>query len=116
MTTKKEHWRNLMGKEFLVGEELDGKDVTLTIKSVSIEELQNAKGKDKKPVMSFEGTDRKVVMNITNMKAVAKTLKTPYYQEWIGKQNTLTPVEGFFFGEQQTVIRIKQDFSNVKIN
>jgi len=116
MSQKKEHWRSLMGKEFLIGEELNGQDVTLTIKNVLIEELQNAKGKEKKPVMTFDGTDKKVVMNVTNMKSVAKALKSPYPEDWVGQRITLTPVSGYFFGEQQTVIRIKQDFSKVKIN
>jgi hypothetical protein len=108
------HWRSLVGKEYLVGEELAGKDVTLTIKSVTIEELQNAKGKETKPVAAFEGTDRKLVLNVTNLKSIAKALKTPYTEEWIGKQVTLTPVKGRFFGEDQIVVRIKQDYSSIK--
>ena len=110
----KTHWRAIAGKEYLIGEELDGKEVTLTIKEVVQEELQNQKGKEIKPVASFVGTDRKLVLNVTNMKAIAKVLGTPYIDDWAGKQITLKPVKGRFFGEDQTVVRIKQDYSNIK--
>jgi len=112
----KTHWRTVAGKEYLVGEELNDKDVTLTIDKVTVEELQNAKGKENKPVMTFEGTDRKLVLNVTNMKTIAKVLKTSYIEEWAGQQITLTPLKGRFFGEDQTVIRIKQDLTKIKIN
>ena len=49
----KTHWRKIAGKDFLVGEMLDGKEVTLTIKSVAVEQLQNQKGKEEKPPSSF---------------------------------------------------------------
>ena len=112
--SNKTHWRKLAGKEFLVGEMLDGKDTTLTIKSVAIEELQNKQGKEKRPVVSFEKTDLKLVLNVTNMKSISKALDTPFIEEWTGRQVTLTPVKGMFFGEQQTVVRIKQDYSQIK--
>jgi tRNA splicing ligase len=110
----KTHWRTIAGKEYLVGEELLGKEVPLTIKEVKIEELQNQKGKENKPVASFEGTERKLVLNITNMKTIAKVLGTPFTEEWAGKQITLIPVSGRFFGEDQIVVRIKQDYSSIK--
>jgi len=113
--SSKTHWRKVAGKEYLVGEQLDGKDVTLTIKSVVKETLQNAKGKEVKPVITFEKTDLKLVVNVTNMKAIAKVLGTPFIEEWAGQQITLTPVKGTFFGEEQEVVRIKQNYSNIKV-
>lgn len=111
----KTHWRKIAGKDFLVGEMLDGKEVTLTIKSVAVEQLQNQKGKEEKPVIRFNGTDQKLVVNVTNLKTITKVLKTPFIEEWAGKQITLIPVKGRFFGEDQEVVRVKQDFSNVKM-
>ncbi len=115
MSDKKTHWRTVAGKEFLVGEELNNKDVTLTIKNVAIEEVQNKQGKEKKPVASFVGTPKKLILNVTNMKSIAKVLKTPFVEDWAGKQITLTPVKGRFFGEDQEVVRIKMDYSQVKV-
>jgi len=111
----KTHWRKIAGKEYLVGEQLDGKDVTLTIKAVVQEELQNAKGKETKPVITFEKTDLKLVVNVTNMKSIARVLGTPYVEEWAGQEITLTPLKGTFFGEEQEVVRIKHNFKNVKV-
>lgn len=111
----KTHWRTIAGKEYLVGEELNGKEVKVTINEVKVELLQNVKGKEKKPVASFKGTDRKLVLNVTNMKSIAKVLGTSFIEDWANKEIILIPVKGRFFGEEQEVIRIKQDYSNIKI-
>ena len=103
----KTHFRKLLGKEFLTGEELDGKDVELTIKTASQEEVQGQKGKENKLVLSFEKTDRKLILNITNAKAIAKIAGSGFVEDWPGKPITLTPIKGVFFGEAQEVIRIK---------
>ncbi len=113
--SNKTHWRTIAGKEFLVGEELAGKDVTLTINEVKIEELRNKQGKENKPVMSFIGTERKLVLNVTNMASIAKALGSSFIEDWSDQKITLTPVKGRFFGEDQEVIRIKQDFSKIKV-
>ena len=115
METKKTHWRKLTNKEFIVGEMLDGKEVTLVIKSVAVEELQNKQGKENKPVIRFNGTDQKLVLNVTNLKTISKVLKTPFIEEWTGQKITLIPIKGTFFGEEQEVIRIKKDYSNIKV-
>jgi len=111
----KTHWRKVAGKEYLIGEELDGKDIKVTIEAVKIMEIQNQQGKEKKPVMSFKGSTRKLVLNVTNMKTIAKEVGSSYVEDWAGKEITLTPVQGKFFGVDQEVIRIKQDFSNIKV-
>ena len=103
----KEHWRILAGKEYLIGEMLDKKEVTLTIERVERTEIQNQKGKETKPVAFFKGTNQRLVLNVTNMAAIAQELATPYPEEWVGKQITLRPVDGVFFGKKQVVIRVK---------
>ena len=110
----KTHWRILAGKEYLVGEMLNGKELTLTIKKVEVEELQSERGKEEKPVISFDGTSQKLVVNNTNLKAIADTLQTPYVNEWIGKEITLIPVKGRFFGKEQEAIRVKKDLTKIK--
>ena len=103
----KEHWRILAGKEYLVGEMLDNSEVTLTIEKVERTEIQNQKGKEVKPVCFFKGTNQRLVLNVTNMAAIAQELGTPYPEEWVDKKIILRPVDGVFFGKKQTVIRIK---------
>lgn len=119
MTNKKTHWRQVAGKEYLVGEQLNGKETTLTIKNVVKEDVLNLqetiknKGEkvyDKKAVMYFEKTDLKLVMNVTNLKTTSKVLGSKFVQDWIGKQITLIPVTAKFYGEVSEVIRIKEIF------
>ncbi len=113
MNTNKTHWRILAGKEYLVGEMLDGKELTLTIKNVETEELQSERGLEKKPVITFEGTNQKLVANNTNLKIIAENLKTPYVNEWVGQKITLTAVKGRFFGKEQEAIRVKKDLTKI---
>ncbi len=103
----KTHWRLAAGKEYLVGEMLDGKEITLTIDKVERIEIQNQKGKEIKPVAFFKATEQRLVLNVTNMAAIAQQIGTPYIEEWVGQKITLRPVEGVFFGKKQVVIRIK---------
>ncbi len=113
MSDKKTHWRTIAGKEYLVGEELNGKEVTLTIEKVELTEIRNQKGVETKPVAFFVGTEKKLVLNVTNMKAITRALKTGYIEDWAGKQITLIPQSGRFFGVQQEVIRIKTDINSL---
>ena len=112
----KQHFRKLLGKEFLTGEELDGKDVTLTIKTATQDDVQGQKGKEKKLVLTFEKTDRKLILNITNAKAISKVAGSGFVEDWIGVPITLMPVKGVFFGEAQEVIRIKQEHKKLYDN
>ena len=124
METKKTHWRKLAGKHNLVGEMLNNKDVTLTILKavnenvINIQKTKKNDGEpvyDKKAVLYFVGTDQKLILNTTNMKSISKVLGTPFIEDWENRQITLTPLHGKFFGEMQDVIRIKQDYSQVKV-
>lgn len=119
----KTHWKKLAGKNFLTGEDLVGKEVTLTIETAKREPVVNVQESIKKrepvyedkPVMYFKGTEKKLVVNTTNFKTIVKVLKSPYIEDWVGKEITLIPVNKKFFGELQDVVRIKQDFSNIKV-
>ncbi len=114
MSEQKKHWRQLAGKQHLIGEMLNGKEVTLTIKTAGQEELQSQRGVEKKLVISFEETDQKLVVNTTNAKSISKISGSGFVSDWIGVKVTLYPVRGTFFGQEQEVIRIKTDTSNIK--
>jgi hypothetical protein len=119
----KEHWRALMGKTYLVAEILNGKEATMTIgtaKKEPVIKIQETKKQRKevfedKLVLRFKGTDFKLVLNVTNAETIANVLGSGYPVDWIGQQITLYPIQGKFFGEEKEAIRIKQDFSNVKM-
>ena len=104
----KQHWRKLAGKEFLVGEELDGKDVTLIIKTISAENMQSQKGIEKKVVATFESTDRKIILNVTNMRRISEITGSGFIQDWIGKKITFTTETVSAFGKTTQALRVKQ--------
>jgi len=56
-----------------------------------------------------------LVLNVTNMKSIAKIAGSNYIEDWAGVEITLIPVKGVFFGESQEVVRIKKDVSNIKV-
>ena len=127
METSKTHWRTIAGKKNIVGELLQDKDVTMTIREAKKEDVINVRktmeaAKHKKPpvyeskgVLYFEKTDMKLILNPTNYLAITDVLGSPYIEDWKGKQITLTPLKGRWFGEDQTAVRIKKDYSNVKV-
>ena len=104
---KKKHWRSLAGKEFLVAEEFGGRDVTLTISEVVQEELQNERGKEKKLVLKFKETDRKIACNVTNAKAITEVVGSGFISDWIGQKITFYAVNISAFGKQQEAIRVR---------
>ena len=66
------HWRKLTNPNYLGTYALeDGEDIIGTIKVVKEETVQNAQGKEDKPVLHFVEKDLKpMVLNSTNLKAI----------------------------------------------
>lgn len=80
-------WDELYPGRFIKAGDFKGKNVTLTIASVRIEELVGDKGPQIKGVIGFEKTDKQIALNKTNgicLKAMFGRL----VQEWIGKRVT----------------------------
>ncbi len=104
------HYKLLFPKDYLGAHDLiaAGKDVTLTIAGVKMETLTLTGGrKEEKPVITFEGTEKKLVMNVTNASIIASIYKTPETDEWIGKRITLYPTTTQFGPDTVECIRIR---------
>ncbi len=86
-----------------------GKDVTLTIKAIRLEDLpQDAGGTKAKPIVSFHERPLELVLNRTN----GESFKAMFGREtdaWIGKRVTLypAPFTDSFTGEVGTAIRVR---------
>jgi len=111
------HYKLLFPSLFLGAEDLQGKDVTLTMRRVLVEDLQGQGGQsEKKPCLFFEETrdkaekngakEKRLVLNRTNAKTIAK-LYGPEVDDWAGKQITLFPTTTQAFGDTVDCIRVR---------
>jgi len=83
-------WDDLYEGAFLKAGDLKDKRVTLLIKSVDIYELEGAKGKQKKGVLSFARTTKLIALNkINGLCLKAMFGRKPL--EWEGKRITIQP-------------------------
>lgn len=104
------HYKTMFDKDYLGSWDLpQGKDVTVTISAVAAGTLDNGKGKkNKKPIVSFEGKEKKMVFNATNSKAVAGMYGN-MTEDWVGKRITIyvTQVDDPFSGGKVDALRVR---------
>lgn len=102
------HYRLMFPTDYVAAPELQGRDVALTIKSVSIDEmpLAGTTKKEKRPIVQFAETPKKLVLNKTNAKIIAKLLGVQT-AEWVGKRVTLYPTTTKFGPETVDCIRVR---------
>ena len=101
------NWKKHFDYRFISGEDLLEGDVTLTIKEIGIDEVQNERGKEDKVAIAFEETEKMIVLNKTNAKWITAALKTPDVGKWIGHKVTLYCETVSAFGKQVFAVRIK---------
>lgn len=77
---------------FIKAGELLGKQVTLTIASVDLDELEGEKGKKVKGIITFEKTSKQLVLNRTNGTCLREMFGRQI-PAWVGKRITLFPSE-----------------------
>lgn len=83
-------WDELYPGRFLKVGEFKGKQVTLKIADVDLEELVGDKGAQLKGVISFEKTQKKLALNKTNGLCL-RAMFGKKLSEWVGKRVTLFP-------------------------
>lgn len=93
--------------DYLAAVEFKGREVTLTIKSVALEDLvMVGGGKKRKPVLTFNGTKKKLVLNVTNSNAIASMYGSEA-KAWVGKNVTFYPTKAKFGRNMVDAIRVK---------
>ena len=102
------HYRLMFPTDYVAAPELQGRDVTVTIKSVSIDAmpLAGSTKKEKRPIIQFEETPKKLVLNKTNAKVIAKLLGV-ITNDWIGHRVTLYPTTTKFGPDTVDCIRVR---------
>lgn len=92
--------------QFLKASDLQGKNVTLMIDRVELEEIKGRRGNENKPVVYFSRTKKGLVLNVTNKNAI-KAAYGGDTDNWIGQQVILYPRIVDFQGEEVEAIRIR---------
>lgn len=99
------NWKKHFDYRFIAAEDFET-SVKLTIKAAGIDEAFNGKSKDKVVVLSFEQTDKMMVLNKTNAKAISKLAGTTLVEKWKGLAITLTKARVSAFGQTVDAIRV----------
>lgn len=105
------HWKKLTHPDYFGAYALEpGKDMILTIKSCAIEIVQGADGKKQEcMVIHFmENGIKPMICNKTNAKTITKVHKTPYIEQWTGKQIQLYAAPVSAFGTTTDALRIRE--------
>jgi len=111
--------RLLFPNDYIGAPDLQGRDVTVTIARIQIDELRSVdgNGNEKKPVVYFKEmeerhrngkspTNKRLVLNKTNAMVIAK-LHGHETDDWRGKRITLYPTTCQAFGDTVECIRIR---------
>lgn len=104
------HYKRLINPDYLGAYSLDpGKDMVLTIKTVKREVITGAGGKKEEcPVCHWAENEKPMVLNITNMKTIAK-MYGPYIEHWAGKRVQIYASTTKFGGDTVECLRIRKD-------
>lgn len=106
MRENNDDYRAMYDRKYVGAWDLSGKDVTVKIVRVVAEELQNRQGKNKKPVVYFDGTDKGFALNKTNGQIIA-SMYGPRTRDWVGKCITIYPTQVSFGRDQVDAIRVR---------
>ena len=90
---------------FLKADDLKGRNVTVTICDVTLEELGQGRDKETKLILAFHGKEKKMVCNKTNANTITK-LYGPETDGWIDQVITLTAREVEFQGSMTMALRV----------
>lgn len=95
----------LFPARFLKAGQFGGKDVTLQISKVTLEELPGKNGPEMRGILSFEKTPKQLVLNKTN----GLSLKAMFGRDtgaWVGKRVTFYPAP-IQFEDNDLAIRVR---------
>jgi len=107
-------WKKHLDYRFLSGEDFGDEVLNLKIKSVTKEEAFNTRSKanEQVVVLHFEGTDKGIILNLTNSRAITRELGTDKVDQWVGKTVSFYGLPDKRFNR---VIRVKQNYKGVKV-
>lgn len=108
----KTHWRKMTNPNYMGAYSLDeGRDVILTIAYVRQEDVIGSDGKKEEcAVCHWKERDFKpMILNVTNMKAIAKVVGSPYIDDWPGHRVQIGTESVRAFGTVTDALRIRPE-------
>lgn len=108
-TTEKTHWKKQFNFNYMGAYSLpEGKDQVVTIKLMKKEKVKNQQGKEEECfVCYFTDSDKPMILNKTNCKAIEKLHGTAFIEDWAGKKIQLYSAKVKAFGEVTDALRIR---------
>ena len=105
------HWKKLSNPLYLGSYEFEqGQEMTLTISNVKKEMVTGPDGKKEECIVCYWKENVKpMILNATNCKAIAKLYRTPYIENWAGKQIILRVQQVRAFGDVVDALRVKPE-------
>jgi len=101
---KSDFWKS----KYIKPDDLNGKPVTLTIKSVKREALKTNGREDAKPVMYFAEAQKGLILNMTNFDSAVDLTGEGDTEKWPGHRIELYPSTVEVSGEVKPCIRIRE--------
>jgi len=103
------HFKLLFEHDYVGAWDLEGGEKTVVIDRIAVEDLKSVDGQTKKkPVVSFRGAKRRLILNKVNAQTIAD-LYGPDVDKWVGKPITLIATTTNAFGKTVECIRVKPE-------
>lgn len=111
------HWKKLNNPDYLGAYAFEpGEEKTGTIDYVRQESVIGSDGKKEDCIVCHfrEKALKPLILNVTNCKMITKLYKTPYIENWAGKQITMCVQQVKAFGDLVDAVRIKNKVNGTK--
>lgn len=108
--SKKTHWREFHPTDYIGSYAFSpGEDKVLTISRARRENVKDASGRSEEClVVHWEESEKPMIVNVTNSKAISKVAGSPFIEEWPGVAVSLFTTEVSAFGETVEAVRVRQ--------
>lgn len=96
--------------KYIKADDLQGREVTVTIDRVEMENIGQGQNQDRKPVAYFQGKQKGLVLNKTNSMNIA-SVYGPETSGWTGRQVTLFSAWVDYQGKSVQAVRVRPAFA-----
>ena len=105
------HWKSMTDAQYLGAYSLeDGADIVLTIKAVRKEPVAGSDGKKEDcPVCYWVENQKPMILNVTNLKMIAKVTGSDYIENWPGTKVRIGTEKVRAFGTVTDALRIRDE-------